>query len=117
VKVVELVVAGLLSLGGIRSLVVWIGSEFDARSAREQVLYSLYLTARVGMWFAFAGFFAGYALVDEPQNFAWYVMIPISLVALIAAPAQEGRTRRRSRGLGEPPTGGWTSTGRMLHHW
>ena len=81
-KVVELVVAGLLSLGGIRSLVVWIGSEFDARSAREQVLYSLYLTARVGMWFAFAGFFAGYALVDEPQNFAWYVMIPISLAAV-----------------------------------
>ena len=81
-RVAELVVAGLLSLGGIRSLVVWIRSEFDARSAREQVLYSLYCTARVGIWFAFAGFFAGYALLDEPQHFAWYVMIPISVAAV-----------------------------------
>jgi len=82
VKVVELVVAGCLTLGGIRSLVVWVGSEFDARSAREQVLYSLYVTARVGVWFAFAGFFAGYALVDEPRRFAWYAMIPISVAAV-----------------------------------
>ena len=34
------------------------------------------------MWFAFAAFAAGYALVDDPGRFTGFVMVPIVLAAL-----------------------------------
>ena len=67
--VAELAIAVLLVLLGIRSLVRWLRKGFRPANTRESVLYALHVTARVGMWFAFAGFFAGYALIDEPQTF------------------------------------------------
>jgi len=82
VNVVELAMAGLLAVAGLRSLVTWLRTEFEARSPGEQILYALHATARVGVWFAFAGFFAGYAVVDDPGHFTPFVMIPITLAAL-----------------------------------
>ena len=81
-KVVELVVAGILALAGIRSLVRWLGRDFDASSATEQVLYALHATSRVGGWLALAGFFAGYALVSDPMRFGWYILVPIALAGI-----------------------------------
>ena len=81
-EVVELVVAGVLAAFGVRSLVTWMGRGFEPATAGERVVYSLHVTARVGMWFAFAGFFAGYALVDEPQRFRWYVLVVIALAGI-----------------------------------
>jgi hypothetical protein len=78
---VELVVAALCTLFGVRSLGRWMRRGFRARTAGETILFALHVTARVGMWFAFAGFFAGYALVDEPQSLRWYVMVPLGLAA------------------------------------
>jgi hypothetical protein len=49
---------------------------------RDQILFSLYRVGRVGAWFAFAGFFVGYAAVDEPQQFGWYVGVIIGLAGL-----------------------------------
>jgi hypothetical protein len=80
--VVELVLAVLFTAGGIRSLMRWFGSSFDATSTTEQVAYALHITARVGMWFGFAGFFVGYALVAEPQSMRWYVFVPLGLACL-----------------------------------
>jgi hypothetical protein len=82
VNVFELVAAGLIAIGGLRSLVRWIGTDFDATSAGEQMTFLLHATARVGLWFAFAGFFLGYALVDEPRRFGWYVLVPIALAGV-----------------------------------
>jgi hypothetical protein len=79
---VELVVAAGLAALGVRSLVRWLRTEFDSGSTGSQVLYALHVTARVGMWFAFAGFFAGYALVDEPQRIRWYILVPIGLAGI-----------------------------------
>ena len=81
-KVVELAVAGILSLAGIRSLVRWLGRDFHATSAAEQVLYVLHATSRVGGWLALAGFFAGYALVSDPTRFGWYILVPIALAGI-----------------------------------
>lgn len=78
-RVVEFLVAGILALTGVRSLVSWFRNEFEAASVTEQILYSLHVTSRVGTWFALAGFFAGHALVDEPQRFGWYVFVLIGL--------------------------------------
>jgi hypothetical protein len=79
----ELVIAGTLALLGLRSLAKWMRIEFDARSVGDQVLFSVHSAARVGLWFAFAGFFFGFALVDEPGNFArWYLFVPIILAGI-----------------------------------
>jgi hypothetical protein len=82
VTVVELVVAGLFALGGVRSLVKWFGSAFESTSPGDQAAFALHLTARVGMWFGFAAFFAGYAVVDEPQRLRWFVLVPLGLAAI-----------------------------------
>lgn len=79
----ELVIGGILALFGIRSLARWLTTHFDARSFQDQLLLSLHTAARVGMWFAFAGFFFGLALVDEPRSFIrWYVFVPIGLAGV-----------------------------------
>jgi hypothetical protein len=82
VNVAELVFAGILFLFGIRSLVKWLRVPYRPQTPGEGVLYALHATARVAMWLAFAGFFAGYALVDEPQAFRPYVMVPLGLAAI-----------------------------------
>jgi hypothetical protein len=82
ITVVELVVAAALVSIGVGSLLRWRRTDFESTSARDQILYTLHVTARVGMWFVFAGFFAGYALVDEPQRIRWYILVPIGLAGL-----------------------------------
>lgn len=100
--VVELVVAGLLALGGVRSLLRWLVADLGPVRPSERLVAAFYATARVGMWFAFAGFFAGYALVENPAQFRWYVFVPLVLAGVqllsglylgrspLPAPAAEG---------------------------
>lgn len=86
---VEFTLAGLFVLGGLRSLVTWARRGFPAADPLDHVLYALHLMARVGLWFAFAGFFAIYAsiagsgrpLADELAPFRWYVLVPMVLAA------------------------------------
>ena len=93
-SVFEGVVAGLLALGGVWSFARWIRRPFASTSLRDQVLYTLYLTGRVGVWFALAGFFLGYAVLDEPQRFGWYVYVPIGLATMqLLAGIALGRSR------------------------
>ena len=56
----EYSLAGLFALAGVRSFVIWIRRGFEAADTLDHVLYALHLMARVGLWFAFAGFFAIY---------------------------------------------------------
>ncbi len=93
-NVFEVVGAGLLALGGIWSFVRWVRRPLLSTSLRDQVLYAVHLTGRVGLWFAMAGFFLGYAVLDEPQRFRWYIYVPIGLaiMQLLAAIAL-GRSR------------------------
>jgi len=75
----ERVIAGIFVLFGLRSLRKWMSRRFQAVSVGDQVLFSVYVSSRVGMWFALAGFFIGYAFVDEPQSLGWYVLVLIAL--------------------------------------
>ncbi len=81
-RIASFIVAALLLLVGIRSLVRWFGTRFEAASGREQILYSLHVTARVGIWFALGAAFLGYGLVDDPQEFTWFVAVPVALAAM-----------------------------------
>jgi hypothetical protein len=79
----ELVVAGLLSLLGIRSLAYWWRREFVANSAGERLVHQLFVTARVGTWFVLAGLFVAYAVVDyDPQGLNWYLLLLIGLASI-----------------------------------
>jgi hypothetical protein len=81
-RAVELVIGGLLLVGAIRSLIRWLGIEYEARGTRDRVLFAVHAGARVALWVAFAAFFVGYALVDEPQKFKWFFMVPIALAGV-----------------------------------
>jgi len=102
VAVPELVVGTALALLGLRSLARWLRVEFVADSWREQVLYSLHVATRVGLWFAFAGFFFGLALVDRPQHFTWYLLVPLAMAGLqlVTAVALGGGLAAAPRGKG-----------------
>ena len=102
VAVPELVVGSALALIGIRSLARWLRVEFVADSWREQVLYSLHVSTRVGLWFAFAGFFFGLALVDQPRRFTWYLLVPLGMAGLqlVTAVALGGGLAAAPRGKG-----------------
>lgn len=108
-RIVELLIAGVLALGGVRSMVMWFGTQFEAQAIGEQVLYSIHAASRVALWLAFAGFFAGYALLDEPQDFKWYFLVPIALagVQLLTGLvlARPPSTPRPNRDSGSPHGG------------
>jgi len=108
----ELVIGGILVLLGVRSFLRWMRTEFDAASLSDQVLFAMHSAARVGLWFAFAGFFFGYALIDEVGPFIrWYLFVPLALagvqlmtgVFLARSPAgstriEDGRVRSGAEG-------------------
>ncbi|MEX0754289.1 MAG: hypothetical protein WD206_04025 [Actinomycetota bacterium] len=80
--------AVLFALGGIRSLVYWARRPFDSTDVTDQLLYALFRTARIGLWFAFAGLFLIYATSEESSlgrqadRFRWYLLILLGLSAL-----------------------------------
>jgi hypothetical protein len=80
----EIAIASAFALLGVRSLLRWLGTDFEGRSNRDQVLFAIHATARVGLWFAFAGFFLGYALLERPGGFTWFVLVPLGLSAVQA---------------------------------
>jgi len=82
VKPVEAVIAGLLALGGVRSLVHWLRRPFHPATEGERMLYVLNLTGRIGWWFALAAFFLAWAVVDEPQSAGWFLLLPIALAGV-----------------------------------
>lgn len=87
----EFGVALLLTGFGVRSVVYWVRRPFESTAIRDQLLYAVYLTGRVGMWFAFAGLFSLFAfvgasdpepdqitgelVVEHPSKYAWYVIV------------------------------------------
>ncbi len=82
VSVFELCLAGILTLLGVRSLVVWLRRDFEPASLKERLIYVLHVFARVGLWFAFAALFIGYATIDQVDRFRWFILLPISLSAM-----------------------------------
>ena len=90
----ELGIALLLAGFGFRSLWYWARRPFESAAIRDQLLYAVYRTGRVGMWFAFAGLFFLFAFVgttdpvtrqhlpstrqayvDDVSRYRWYVIV------------------------------------------
>jgi len=103
VKAFEIGVASLCGLLGLRSLFYWMRRPLDSRSVKEHVLYAVWMTGRVGLWFAVAGIFVisasiktqGRAFTEEFQRHRWYffVLLGLAIMQLVA-----GLVLGRSRG-------------------
>ena len=83
----------------------WLAIEYVARSRGERMLYILHVTARVGLWFGFAAFFLGLAVVDEPADFTWFLIVPLALAGLQLITSVALRLRNSSGRSGPPPGG------------
>jgi hypothetical protein len=89
-SIVELVVAGILAGLGVRSLVYWVRRPFASRDVSDHLLFALYLTGRVGLWFAAAGAFLlfasvktrGRAFADDAGEYRWYLGVFLALAAM-----------------------------------
>jgi hypothetical protein len=80
--IVELVVAAVLFLLGVRSALRWFRTEFRAASSGEAFLYALHVSSRVALWFSFASVFLALGLLDEPSHYRWFALIPIALAGV-----------------------------------
>jgi hypothetical protein len=105
---VELVVAGLFALAGIRSIVHWLRQPLHLVGRSELVLFALFVVARAGLWFGLSGWFLlladlnseGRAFTDDAAAFRWYFVVFLVLIALhFATSVLLGRLRR------DPPAG------------
>ena len=79
---VEIAFGAVLALAGLRSLWKWSRTNLDSAAPFEHLLYALYVTGRVGLWFAFAAVFIGYAVIDDVERYRWFVLLPIFLSAM-----------------------------------
>jgi hypothetical protein len=89
VSVVELTLAALFAAGGIRSLWIWSRRRLEGTDLVDHLLYALHLTGRIGLWFAFAGFFVLFSVTsvdgrpsDAFDDYRWYLLVPITLAAM-----------------------------------
>jgi hypothetical protein len=104
VKVAEIVAGCLLMVAGIFSLIRWLRRPYVPGSGSEHALYLVHLTARIGVWFAFAALFFGYAFVDDTEAFRWFILVPIALagIQLLTAVALARSPNEDSTGRGTP---------------
>jgi hypothetical protein len=94
----EFAIALVFAAAGVRSIVHHARRPLGSTDTRDQLLYAVYLTGRVGVWFAFAGLFLIFAFagatdpapdpvtgrlaVDDASHYTWYVMVFVVLGAM-----------------------------------
>jgi hypothetical protein len=79
----EVSVAVVFGLLGVRSLVYWLRRPMDPGVRRDQVLYALFVASRAGLWFALMGLFLlfagveseGRAFIEDAGRFTWYYLV------------------------------------------
>ena len=89
-RIVELGIAGLLGLAGLRSLWTWSRRGFEGTDVVDHLLYALFVTGRAGLWLSLGGVFLisasidvrGRAALDELERFRWYLIVPLVLVSM-----------------------------------
>lgn len=110
-RTVELVIGCVFIAGGLRSIWYWGRQRFEGTDVVDHLLYALYLTGRIGLWFAIAGFFLIYATIDvqgraaldELEQYRWYFMVPLVL-GLLQLGAGWFLGRRRPTDETAPPS-------------
>lgn len=89
-NVFEIVVVAVCAALGVRSLVYWLRRPFEGRDVTDHLLFALFVTGRVGTWFALAGLFAlyattdtrGQAFIEDVRRFDWFALVLIALAVV-----------------------------------
>jgi hypothetical protein len=89
-KAIEIAMIAIFTALGIRSLVHWIRRPFEGRDVRDHLLFAIFVTGRVGLWFGLAGIFLLYALTstqgraftEDARQYDWFVMVFVVLAAM-----------------------------------
>jgi hypothetical protein len=96
----EVVVVVVCAALGARSLVYWLRRPFDGRDVTDHLLFAVFVTGRVGTWFALGGLFLLYAVtntqgrafIDDVRQFDWFFLVLVALaVAQLGASFLLGR--------------------------
>ncbi|HEV8571828.1 MAG TPA: hypothetical protein VGR49_02105 [Actinomycetota bacterium] len=82
VTIFELVAAGFLILVGFWVAYWSLREPMEVRSTRERFLVALHEAARAGFWLALGAWFLGLALIEEPQTWRWFILVPIGMASL-----------------------------------
>jgi hypothetical protein len=90
VKAFEITMVLLFGALGMRSLVHWVRRPFDSSDPGDHILFALFVTGRVGLWFALSGLFLLYALtetqgrafVDDVRAYDWFFLLFVGLSAM-----------------------------------
>ena len=80
--ILELIAAAVLILVGLWVAYYSLKEPMEVRSARERVLVALHEASRAGFWLALGAWFLGLALIEEPQTWRWFILVPIGMAAL-----------------------------------
>jgi hypothetical protein len=102
-KVFEVAMVVVFAALGLRSAWYWISRPFESTSVADHVLYALFVTGRVGLWWSVAGVFAiflsisqGPTFANEAAAFKWYVVVPgtLAFFQLLGSVLLAGRADR-----------------------
>jgi hypothetical protein len=85
--ILELVLAGLFVLFGLVSGINSLQDAQPIEDGRVRFLVAVHDAAKAGFWLSLGGFFVGFALIDEPQAFRWFFLVPVLMAALRLATA------------------------------
>lgn len=78
----EYFVAVPLLLIGLYSAFRSIQDPVPAEDSRSRFLIAVHEACKAGFWLTFGGFFLAYGLLDQPQSFRWFAMVPLGMAAL-----------------------------------
>lgn len=89
-KGIEFAIVALFTGLGVRALLHWGRRPFDGVDVRDHVLFALFVTGRVGLWFGLAGLFLLYALtdtrgrafIDDVRSYDWFILVFVGLAAI-----------------------------------
>jgi hypothetical protein len=79
---VEFVLAVPLLLIGAYSAVRSLTDPIPGDDGRSRLLIALHEASKAGFWLTLGGFFVLYGLVDEPQAWRWFAVVPIAMAGL-----------------------------------
>jgi uncharacterized membrane protein len=78
----EFVAAVVLILVGVWVAYYSLKEPMEVRSAKERFLVALHEASRAGFWLALGAWFLGLALIEEPQTWRWFILVPIGMAGL-----------------------------------
>ena len=89
-KAFEIGVVVVVATLGLRSFVYWVRRPLEGGNVRDHLLFAMFVTGRVGLWFAVAGLFCLYALTDtrgraftdDVQRYRWFLIVFLGLAAM-----------------------------------